>query len=162
MQAIKRIEKEIKYFDSDENEESEGFNFYPIDESNIYECEAYFPGPENSPYEGGTFYVTIEFPRDFPFKPPKFNFKTKIFHLNFKPECGCLICCHSVDLLGDNWSLDTRIIDILKAIQNILVEPKVDRGFCGAFNQEAFKLYNEDKTQFGYIAKEWTEKYAYS
>ena len=162
MQAIKRIEKEIKYFDSDENEESEGFNFYPIDESNFYECEANFPGPENSPYEGGTFYVTIKFPKDFPFKPPEFYFKTKIFHPNINPEGGGFICCHTLDLLFELWAPGTRIIDILKAIQNILAAPKVDGGFCGTFNQEAFKLYNEDKTQFGYIAKEWTEKYAYA
>jgi ubiquitin-protein ligase len=49
----------------------------------------------------------------------------------------------------------------IKAIQNILAAPKVDGEFCGTFNQEAFKLYKEDKTQFESIAKEWTEKYAY-
>ena len=94
---------------------------------------------------------------DYPFKPPRFYFKTKIFHPNFREDC--FICCHSLPLLWTEWDPSTRIIDILKKIQNLLVAPNVDEE-CGAFNHEALKLYKEDKTKFEAIAREWTEKYA--
>ena len=52
-----------------------------------------------TPYEGGVFFLAIQFPPDYPFKPPRIKFDTKIYHCNVNDKGG--IC---LDILKDNWS----------------------------------------------------------
>ena len=53
----------------------------------------------DSPYSGGVFFLTIHFPTDYPFKPPKVNFTTRIYHPNINSNGS--IC---LDILRDQWS----------------------------------------------------------
>ena len=88
----------------------------------LFKWKATIMGPEGSPYHGGVFFLTIQFPTDCaptrvfprsvlhavqilkytsadPFKPPKVRFITKVFHPNISSEGG--IC---LDILKDQWS----------------------------------------------------------
>ena len=56
-------------------------------------------GPSGSPYEGGTFVVNIDFSDNYPFKCPKVQFVTKIYHPNVKTETG-EICAQA---LQNSW-----------------------------------------------------------
>ena len=56
-------------------------------------------GPGDSPYSGGVFFVMIHFPPDYPFKPPKVQFQTKVYHPNVNSQGS--IC---LDILKEQWS----------------------------------------------------------
>lgn len=56
-------------------------------------------GPDESPYSGGVFFLDIHFPADYPFKPPKVSFVTRIYHCNINSNGG--IC---LDILKEQWS----------------------------------------------------------
>jgi ubiquitin-protein ligase len=61
--------------------------------------QATIMGPDDSPYAGGVFFLDIHFPADYPFKPPKVSFTTRIYHCNINANGG--IC---LDILKDQWS----------------------------------------------------------
>ena len=129
----------------------------PVNDKDLMHWQAVIIGPYDSPYQGGRFFMDIHFPTDYPFKPPSFFMKTKIYHPNIRGDTK--ICCCALDILGYQWSPALTISKILPCIDSLLYDPNPD-SVCDRGNYEAFDLYKKDRKKFEEIAREWTKKYA--
>ncbi len=145
--ALKRIQIE---YNEIIKECSEIYTATPLND-NLFNWEAKIFGLEDSPYKGGIFYLDIHFPKDYPFKPPKINFTTRIYHPNINANGG--IC---LDILKDQWSPALTISKVLLSICSLLTDPNPDDPLV----PEIALIYNNDYQQFLEKAKLWTECYA--
>ena len=82
----------------------------PIGDS-LFKWEAVIFGPDDSIWEGGIFTLRLDFSEDYPSKPPKIKFLTKMFHPNIYNDGN--IC---LDILKDKWSPVYDVISILMSI----------------------------------------------
>mmetsp|Transcript_17923 Transcript_17923/g.26840 ORF Transcript_17923/g.26840 Transcript_17923/m.26840 type:complete len:206 (-) Transcript_17923:100-717(-) len=109
------------------------------EEQNILKWNAVIFGPDDTPWEGGTFKLTLEFTEDYPNKPPKVVFITKMFHPNI--YANGQIC---LDILQNQWSPIYDIAAILTSIQSLLTDPNPN----SPANVEAAKLYQSNRREY--------------
>ncbi|KAI8023728.1 hypothetical protein LOK49_LG03G03800 [Camellia lanceoleosa] len=115
--ASKRILKELKDLQRDP---PTSCSAGPIAED-MFHWQATIIGPNDSPYANGVFLVTIHFPPDYPFKPPKVAFRTRVFHPNINSNGN--IC---LDILKEQWSPALTISKVLLSICSLLTDPNPD------------------------------------
>lgn len=120
-------------------------------EASIYKWKGTIFGPEGSPYYQGIFNLTIDFPDDYPFKPPKVMFTTRVFHPNINSSGS--IC---LDILNKQWSPALTISKVLLSICSLLVDPNPD----DPLDPRAAKLYKENRLMYDRTAREFTMQYA--
>jgi len=119
----KRIAKDIKnYYQSDIN--SVGI-YCHIDESNIQNIKAMIIGPPDTPYENGFYFFSIDFPKDYPFSPPKVKFLTYEAGIRFNPNLytNGKVCLSILGTWsGPGWTTCLNLNTVLLSIQSLLNE----------------------------------------
>ena len=148
MSALKRIQKELIDLGKDP---PANCSAGPIDEKDQYHWQATIMGPDDSPYAGGVFFLNIHFPTDYPFKPAKINFTTRIYHPNINSNGS--IC---LDILKEQWSPALTISKVLLSISSLLTDPNPDDPLV----PEIAQIFKSDRSKYEATAKEWTRKYA--
>ncbi|EFJ40628.1 hypothetical protein VOLCADRAFT_84429 [Volvox carteri f. nagariensis] len=121
---------------------------------NIYEWVSTIVGPSGSPYAGGVFFLDITFPHDYPFKPPKIVFRTRIYHCNVNSQGQ--IC---LDILKDQasaWSPALTISKVLLSVCSLLTDCNPNDPLVGSIAQQ----YLTDRDAHDRTAAEWTKRYA--
>ena len=147
MSTIQRITKELKELKTDPPANCSA----GLINDDIYNWQATIIGPDDSPYQGGIFTLNIVFSNEYPFKPPKCTFITKIYHPNINSQGG--IC---LDILKDNWSPALTVNKLLLSISSLLTDPNPDDPLV----LEIAQLYKSDKAEYDKRAKEFTLFYA--
>ena len=146
--ALKRINKELADVGRDPP-----LNCSAGPEANdLFHWQATIMGPEDSPYTGGVFFLSIDFPEDYPHKPPKVQFQTKIYHPNISSSGE--IC---LDILKSEWSPALTISKILLSICSLLCDPNPDDN---PLEEEIAEQFKNERNVYLDVAREWTRKYA--
>ncbi|RIA85006.1 ubiquitin conjugating enzyme [Glomus cerebriforme] len=118
-----------------------------------FHWQAVIMGPSDSPYSGGLFFLTIHFPEDYPFSPPKITFTTKIYHPNIDGNGNIRL-----SILRDEWSPGYIISYVLASIFLMLICP--ESVLDDPLEPEIAHVYKTHYTRYEATAREWTHKYA--
>jgi len=145
--ALKRINKELADLGRDPPAQCSAG---PVGDD-LFHWQATIMGPPESPYQGGVFFLTIHFPTDYPFKPPKVAFTTRIYHPNINSNGS--IC---LDILRSQWSPALTISKVLLSICSLLCDPNPDDPLV----PEIARIFKTDRDKYTELAREWTRKYA--
>ena len=121
------------------------------EDDDIYNWTATLMGPTGSVYEGGVFKLSIIFPSNYPFKPPRVKFVTQIYHMNINSSGG--IC---LDILKENWSPALTISKVLLSISSLLTDPNPDDPLV----PDIADKYVKSRVEHDISAREWTIAYA--
>ncbi|CAD8083491.1 unnamed protein product [Paramecium sonneborni] len=78
-------------------------------------------GPKGTVYEDGLYILSYIFPQDYPFKAPKVQFITKMYHPNVSR--GGSIC---LDILINSWTPLQTTTKVLESILTMLQNPNTD------------------------------------
>ena len=147
--ALRRIQKELRQLETDA---PNGCNAGPVNEDDLYFWQGTIIGPESSPYTGGVFFLDIKFPVDYPFRPPKVTFNTRIYHPNVNVN-GRI----SLDLLSADWSPALSVGKVLSAVVSLMQTPSTE---TNVLNEEIAEELMKSPEKFEDMAKKWTQKYA--
>ena len=147
MASEKRIRKELETFNKDPPANCSA----GPDGDDVFHWTATIMGPVGTPYQGGIFYLNITFPANYPFKPPKVSFITRIYHPNINSSGG--IC---LDILKDNWSPALTISKVLISICSLLDDPNPDDPLVPDIAHQ----YKDNIEAYKITAADWTQAYA--
>ena len=143
--AEKRLLKDLKKLQEDD---SGSITATPEGDS-LFTWSAVIFGPDDTEWEGGIFKLIMEFSEDYPNKPPKVKFLTKMFHPNIYNDGS--IC---LDILQNMWSPVYDISSILTSIQSLLSDPNPK----SPANNVAAELFAKNYQEYKQKVKEVVEK----
>eukprot|EP00577_Skeletonema_sp_RCC1716_P016396 CAMPEP_0113435418 /NCGR_PEP_ID=MMETSP0013_2-20120614/36261_1 /TAXON_ID=2843 ORGANISM="Skeletonema costatum, Strain 1716" /NCGR_SAMPLE_ID=MMETSP0013_2 /ASSEMBLY_ACC=CAM_ASM_000158 /LENGTH=351 /DNA_ID=CAMNT_0000325783 /DNA_START=90 /DNA_END=1145 /DNA_ORIENTATION=+ /assembly_acc=CAM_ASM_000158 len=111
----------------------------------LAEIVAEIEGPEDTPYHTRYFQLKLVLSTDFPSKPPRGYFLTKIYHPNVDPTTGA-IC---VNTLKKDWTPTTSLSHVLTVIRCLMIVPFPE----SSLNDEAGKNFMDSYDEYAKRAR---------
>ncbi len=146
--AERRLLKDLKKMQQESDEgQNPGISATPEGDS-LFRWNAVIFGPDDTIWEGGVFNMFLEFSEEYPNKPPKVKFLTKMFHPNIYNDGS--IC---LDILQNMWSPVYDISSILTSVQSLLCDPNPK----SPANNEAAELFCKNPKEYEQRVKEIVE-----
>lgn len=147
MAATRRLQKELSEI---RLSKQKAFREIFVDEENALFWKGLIV-PDNPPYNKGAFKIFIEFPAEYPFKPPKITFKTKIYHPNVDEKGQ--VCLPIIS--AENWKPATKTNQVIQSLVALVNEPEPEHPLRADLAEE----FTKDKKKFMKNAEEYTKKF---
>jgi ubiquitin-conjugating enzyme E2 G1 len=145
--AMKRLQMELKQQINEPNY----YYSIEVDEKNFMKWNILLLGPADTIFEGGIFKCQIEFPKEYPNKPPSFKFIDKLYHPNIYPDGKvCISILHEgedqygYEHISERWNPSHSANSILMSILSMLTAPN----FESPANVDASKLWRDDFNKY--------------
>ncbi|XP_065893129.1 ubiquitin-conjugating enzyme E2 L3-like [Dysidea avara] len=148
MAATRRLQRELEDM---RKAPSKHFTNIEVEESNILNWKGLVV-PELEPYNKGAFKIEIVFPAEYPFRPPKITFQTKIYHPNVDEKGQ--VCLPII--APENWKPATKTDQIVESLVALVHAPEPEHPLRG----ELAELYTKDHKTFLKNAEEFTKEHA--
>ena len=100
-------------------------------------------GPEGTPYSGGIYHGKLQFPSEFPFKPPAIYMLTP----NGRFKCNVRLCLSISDFHPDTWNPAWSVATILTGLLSFMVEKNPTMGSIETSDYEK-KLLAQKSLEF--------------
>jgi ubiquitin-conjugating enzyme E2 D/E len=149
-QARRRLEKELTAL---RHSPIDGCTAQPSP-SDIFSWTATINGPPDTVFAGGVFHLSLLYPPNYPFQPPKVTFVTKIYHPNIDSGTGFV----GLSILKEEWCPVLTVSKILLSLRAFLGSP--DPGVGVAVMKEIAEECRERMGVYEETAREWTGRFA--
>ena len=126
----------------------EGVKIHSEDPANIW--NVIMAGPPGTPFEEGVFHLICKFD-NYPFKPPKVIFQTKIYHPNVA-EDGTI--CEQI--YETSWKPTKKVREVFDIVKSLLISPVIE----SALRQDIAKQFIEDPKGYAAQATQYTKQFA--
>ena len=107
-----------------------------------WECS--IPGPADTPWEGGQYYLSLEFDESYPETAPRARFVPQIFHVNVFPSGRV-----ALSLLEEGWCARLTVRDVLLGAQRLLAEPNA----ANPANSEAYTVFTDSEQEYNDVIR---------
>jgi len=148
MAATRRLQKELQEINK---AGIKSFKDLKVDDSNILQWQGLIV-PDSAPYNKGAFRIEMMFPAEYPFKPPRITFKTRIYHPNIDEKGQ--VCLPIIS--AENWKPATKTDQVLESLIALVNSPEPEHPLRGELAEE----YTKDRKKFFKNAEEFTKKNA--
>lgn len=116
-----------------------GVSAFPDNDSNMLHWTGTIVGPQDTPYAGIVYKMTLDFPADYPLSPPLIKFTSPVWHPNV--DMSGNIC---LDILKEKWSAVYNVTSILLSLQSLLNNPNN----ASPLNAQAAELWDSDPKEY--------------
>jgi ubiquitin-conjugating enzyme E2 T len=129
-----------------------GVAAYAPEPSDMTKIRAQITGPEDSPFEGGVFLLSVNVTGRYPFEPPRCRFLTPVYHPNV--DSGGRICLDTLKSPpAGSWSPAVSLPSLLLSIRSLMAEPNPDDGLVPDISE----LYKRNPAEWQREARRRTE-----
>lgn len=164
----------VSYFLAELNKNPvEGFSAGLIDDNDIYRWEVLIIGPPDTLYEGGFFKAHLQFPKEYPLRPPKMKFITEIWHPNIDRNGDvCISILHEpgddkwgYEKASERWLPVHTVETILISVISMLADPNdespanVDAAVSINLYLKTLFFFLDNTDLYFLLQKEWRESY---